>query len=206
MCDLCYNKYRKHIVYFRITVDAPNNFFRSHFIEYSPLRTRRLNFRFLEIDFFYRNIIQFANRTIARGSKRKEEWTGKLNGRKGWNGDDRWLCDRGGWEVSSIRAVRSWASFCPGFLLHAERFKGPAYSQIWKLAGFLRKSNIFNGIFLRSSASRSWVKEKKKSERGITFWPMQHKFRHNSSRRLYSLKNSFFIHTAFVISVHFSNY
>lgn len=145
--------------------DTPNDFFTSRLIYRIFNETfiiASIKFSIFRDQFLlpgHYSICESDDRARLEG-KRKEEWT-KLNGWGGWDGDDRWLYDRGGWEVSSIRAVRSWASFCPGFLLRAERFKGPAYSQKRELTGFLRKSNIFNGIFLRFSASRSRVEEKK---------------------------------------------
>jgi len=122
------------------------------------LRSHKCRFD-LGVTFFYRNITQFANWTIARGGKRKKwKWVAeKLHVRREW--DDRWLRSR--WKIFSTRTMRSWVSFCPGFLLRAERFKGSAYFQRRELAGFLRKSNIFNGIFLRSSASRLEEKREK---------------------------------------------
>lgn len=159
-------------------------------------------FDFSEVGNLCWNIVQFANRARL-GAKKGGMDRGKKNVMRTIVGCD--LAEGG--RYLSARDVQSWGSFCSDFLLRAERFKESVYFQRRELAGFSRKSNIFNGIFLCFFAPRSRENKKKKEDkRGITSVPCDRSFVATSLVACFRLPNNlFFVHDArdLVISTRF---
>lgn len=136
----------------------------------SPSRRRRFDFRFLEIDFFYRNITQFRIGRSREGKEKKSGWKVKRE-RRGWGEDDRWPWSRrvrGIFDQCEVEHRFAWASvfyYVPNALRDLSTFRD---ENLPVSCG----NRIFSTAFSSASLLRDRERKKKKmkSERDITLW------------------------------------